>query len=201
MSLHNTKAGFNLIYPYNVTVGISTKRGFTLIELLVVISIISLLSSVVISAVGTARTKARIQKATTEMATFAKVVSFAQGESGKTLLTMSANGGASISNCSQCVATCANPNVLSNVPVSNTCFIEWTKVLAGVKMNAGTFGDSLGGMQRDPWGSPYLVDQNQGESGLCANRDAIKSVGPDGINSTGDDIDYSLYMPLGATCP
>ncbi len=38
---------------------INTKRGFTLIELLVVVAIISLLSSVVLASLNSARTKAR----------------------------------------------------------------------------------------------------------------------------------------------
>jgi general secretion pathway protein G len=41
---------------------ISTRKGFTLIELLVVISIVSMLSTVVISSLGSARTKARNAK-------------------------------------------------------------------------------------------------------------------------------------------
>lgn len=42
---------------------LNTKRGFTLIELLVVISIISLLSSIVIASVNTARERARMASA------------------------------------------------------------------------------------------------------------------------------------------
>ena len=43
----------------NLNVGLPSKRGFTLIELLVVISIISLLSSIVLSSLNSARAKTR----------------------------------------------------------------------------------------------------------------------------------------------
>jgi prepilin-type N-terminal cleavage/methylation domain-containing protein len=175
--------------------------GFTLIELLVVISIISLLSSVVAASVATARDKAKAQKAMIDMMTFANIVSFAQGESGKTLSKISTDGGASISFNSAGVSGCGSPNILRNVPVSNACYIEWTKVIAGVKLNAGTLGDKLDGMNRDPWGSPYLVDQNQGEGGNCASKDIILSVGPDGVRGGIDDITATTYMPLAPNCP
>lgn len=51
-----------------------TKRGFTLIELLVIISIISLLSSITLTFVQSARNKARVAKTKAEMVQFGKAV-------------------------------------------------------------------------------------------------------------------------------
>ena len=56
-------------------------------------------------------------------------------------------------------------------------------------------------MVRDPWGSPYCFDANQGESGpaSCTTVDGFRSVGPDGVYGTADDI--VVDVPLASKCP
>lgn len=178
-------------------------KGFTLIELLVVISIIAVLSSVVMAAVTSAREKAMKQRAISDMQTFGKILSFAQGESGKTLGEISLDGGATIYWCSACLATCSPPNQLNNIPETNSCYKEWGGILKGVKMYSGDMGNNLDNMLRDPWGSPYLVDQNQGEGTTttkCERRDTITSAGPDGLRGTSDDVYLPSGLHLSASC-
>lgn len=45
----------------------------------------------------------------------------------------------------------------------------------------------------DPWGRPYVWDENEGEGGGCG-KDSIRSAGPDRTGSTGDDKSYSVPL-------
>ena len=175
-----------------------SSRGFTLIELLVVIAIIGVLSSVVLASLGSARQKGQIAAARSEMNTFVKAIIIAQGESGKRLLTMSTEGGSSAPNCSRCA--CVTGTDLRNISPSSTCYQNWIRVINGVQSNTGGLVTNLTSMTRDPWGSPYLMDENQGEGGNCSRVDSLVSAGPDGILSTSDDIP-GLPIPLAPSCP
>jgi prepilin-type N-terminal cleavage/methylation domain-containing protein len=75
-------------------------RGFTLIELLVVIAIIGVLSSVTLSALSKAKSKARDAKRITEVQGIMKALELYYNENGTYLL--SANCGASQPNSSWC---------------------------------------------------------------------------------------------------
>jgi len=80
-----TTTPFASILPKATTLRVSTPRvwGFTLIELLVVISIISLLSSIVLSSVGTARDKARLTKAQAEIREVRTAIGLLESDTGK----------------------------------------------------------------------------------------------------------------------
>ncbi|OGE93726.1 MAG: hypothetical protein A3C85_04025 [Candidatus Doudnabacteria bacterium RIFCSPHIGHO2_02_FULL_48_21] len=170
------------------------QKGFTLIELLVVISIIGLLASVVLVSLNSARDKARAAKAQSELNQFVKAVQIAQGESGNTLLQITGNG------CSYCGCNAGDGmGSLKNIADTHFCYTRWINVISTVQTAAGVSG--LTNMKRDPWGSPYMVDENENEFGSADCRpDYIGSAGPDGISDAGND-DIYVYIPLSSTCP
>jgi prepilin-type N-terminal cleavage/methylation domain-containing protein len=164
-------------------------QGFTLIELLVVISIISLLSSVALAALNSARDKAKYARSRQEMISFVQAAVIAQGESNKTILQISQGSGSTVPNCSACACS---GNVIGNTGV---CYTNWIAVRNAIQANSNGLVSGLTNIDRDPWGSPYMIDENEGEGGASDCRpDQISTVGKDGVSGGGDDV--TVYIPL-----
>lgn len=164
------------------------QKGFTLIELLAVLAIIGILFSIVLASLNDARVKSQYTRAQQEMRQLGRAVIFAQGESESTL------GSVTGSNCSAC--QCAADTNLHNISESNSCYTRWRDSLEAIIQAGEGISTGLEDAVRDPWGSPYLLDENEGEqpANFC-RADHIRTAGEDGIRSTSDD--YVLTLPFG----
>lgn len=155
----------------------NTKKGFTLIELLIVIAIIGILASVVLVALNSARDKAQITQAKSDIRQFTKAVEAARLYNDVYLIDITGSG------CTDCSAGCRTIDLRGN---TGSCYIGWTNILSLIETNSESSG--LMKLDRDPWGSPFGLDENENEGGDNCRSDSISSAGPDGILYTADDI-------------
>ena len=129
-------------------------------------------------------------RAEVEISEFIKMAIIAQGETGKTIIEITGSG------CSQCVCRTG----LDLRGDTGDCYNNWTSALTLIQNATNNTVSGLDRMTRDPWGSPYQLDQNEREgSPDNCTRDSIGTVGPDGIWNTSDDKNYSV--PWHDTCP
>ena len=132
------------------------RKGFTLIELLVVISIISLLASIVLASLGTAREKAKIARATQDLIQLRNAISLLAFDTGKWFFgcptNKSVNAEVSMDNTQSGIFVRPTVEITKQVGVNIIC--EWTaeEVVAW----KGPYMDS----SLDPWGTPYQFDSD-----------------------------------------
>jgi prepilin-type N-terminal cleavage/methylation domain-containing protein len=132
-------------------------RGFTLIELLVVVAIIGILSSVVLASANYARNRGKYARVKTDIKLLINDTTMAQGNTGKTMIGITGNG------CSDCNG-CRSGD-LRNISSSSGCYTSWVSALTNITTAAGQEFTNASQLTRDPWGSPYCLDENEREGG------------------------------------
>lgn len=183
--------------------GHKNSKGFTLIELLVVIAIISLLSTVIIASVRVASNKAKIVKTKQKMSEYSKIVSITQQESGTTLFGITGHTFSAV-NC-----TVGSPTYAFRTDFNTMASDDPRRVLLradidkAIKATNGAYNISSNlDFYNDAWGYPLMIDANQGEgtfgAGKCQKNDDLRSIGPDGLVGTYDDI--AILLPLTENC-
>ncbi len=163
--------------------------GFTLIELLVVIAIIGILATISISTFNGYKEKALIAKTQSELKELVDSIVIARTLDEKLLKDITGYTGSGWTGC-------VNRDLRNS---DGICFKNWKKALDKIAKAANK---DLSHLERDPWGSPYILDENEGEwnSNYC-RKDTIKSVGPDGTYRwphvpNEDDVLFTKYLPF-----
>lgn len=149
---------------YTISIMQEKNRGFTIVELLIVIVVIAILAAISVVAYNGIQDRAKMSKAQGDLRNLQQAMVSARIHSGGVLQTVTlswATGGA--------CAGKPNGTDLSNesvVPKTDSCWVNYTNALDRISTASGQNVRNL----VDPWGRPYVIDENENESGptYCA---------------------------------
>ena len=133
-------------------------KGFTIVELLVVIVVLGIIVTITAVGYGGVQEKNRQKKIESDIQRIVAAVKAARANTGKNLTNITGSGYTAYA----CTIK-ANGTDLAALPDSDECILRYKTNLQLIATAAGvTLGDV-----RDPWGRPYYIDENEGESGGC----------------------------------
>lgn len=132
------------------------QAGFTIVELLIVVVVIAILASITVVAYNGIQESARQSKITTDISQLEKAILTARNNRGGEALryiTLSTSTGGS------CWGKADGTN-LATLQTSDGCWVSYTNALDRISTASGINVRGL----IDPWGRPYYIDENEGES-------------------------------------
>ena len=164
-------------------------KGIIAVEIMLITSFMVFLGAVVFFIIVKNQVREKYSEAKSELNLLNSIAKDARNITGKTIREITLN------DCSACICK----DDLRNISSTKSCFLNWSNALGYLKNHAGV--QNIDELWRDPWGSPYLLDENEREGGPSDCRsDTITTAGADGIYGTGDDI--GLLIPLYiSSCP
>lgn len=142
------------------------RAGFTIVELLVVIVIIAILAGVTVMAYTGIREKAYASKVETDTQQLIKAIRVARESTQKTLMQLTGYNHTA-GTCRE-ASTIPDGTDLLTLPSTHNCWAAYRAALNTISNASGINVRNL----LDPWGWPYAIDENEGESGGCG-RDAV----------------------------
>lgn len=138
--------------------------GFTIVELLIVIVVIAILAAVTIMSYNGITARAQQSKIAEDMANLQKAIVVARENTGKTMT--------GITNRTYTAGTCTAKSAGTDLASLDRADYCWTDYLSTLDKISTASGISVRQLV-DPWGRPYLIDENESENGNCSNRDMV----------------------------
>ena len=136
------------------------RTGFTIIELLIVITVVGILAAITIVAYPGVQKQARESKMDADIKQLTEAVTLARAGTKQTLFSMIGTS-VSVGGCTGCDCRYGGyMEVADDVPKTSNCWNDYQTVL---KILTEKSGINVMGIV-DPWGRPYDIDQNEGES-------------------------------------
>ena len=132
--------------------------GFTIVELLIVIVVIAILAAVSVVAYTGIQDRARQSKVSSDISQLVRAVTMAREQQSKTTgqITGSYMTG-------QACWLKPNGTNLADLPATDACWVNYLLALDRITQASGVNVKDL----IDPWGRPYLIDENEGENAAC----------------------------------
>ncbi len=178
---------------------LKTNRGFTLVELLIVIVVIGILSALILNTFSGVQNRARVAAATHDLAALNRALTVVkQNEAGSLTLTQVTGNLRTFYSC----YTAGLP--INKLPKTHQCWLDYYSFIDKISDDTGVPLEDF--RKGDPWGGPYLIDENEGEADYggptpeCLRQDWVASAGPNGIlfGAGGSD---DLFFPISRIKP
>lgn len=173
----------------------TSSLGFTIIELIVVIIIIALIAGAVLVSIDRSVRHSQYARARADIKQLITLIEAARSESNKTFGKITGH------DCSECA--CRVGIDIRTLPKTHQCWINYQAAFNALNAAAAGGGVNIPALPQDPWGAPYLFNENEGEKCCCPNdpntltlggccTDNIFSAGADGRDYTADDINVNI---------
>lgn len=142
------------------------RRGFTIVELLIVIVVIAILATISVVAYNGIQARSHTSKIESDLTQLEKAIVLARINQGEVPLTAITGGGFTGASCSDK----PSGTDLAALPKTDQCWVSYLNALDSISTASHMDVRSL----VDPWGRPYLIDENEGVNTTCGwGRDLI----------------------------